>query len=81
MNGSYLSTVFSTQTQIRFVDYLTNIKLKRAGWLLLNTSMKVVEIAERLDYKDVGYFSKMFKKKYGVTPSEYRIPDDYTYQI
>lgn len=81
INSSYLSTVFSVQTQLRFIDYLTMVKLKRAGWLLQNTSMRVTEIAERLDYKDIGYFSRMFKKQYGVTPTEYRIPDDYTYQI
>jgi AraC-like DNA-binding protein len=43
--------------------------------------MKVAEVAARLDYKDIGYFSRVFKKQYGVTPTEYRIPDDYTYQI
>lgn len=81
INSSYLSTIFYSQTQLRFVDYLTTVKLSRAGWLLQNTEMKVTEIAERLDYKDVGYFSRMFKKQYGVTPTEYRIPDGYTYQI
>ena len=81
INSSYLSTVFSAQTQLRFVDYLTTVKLKRAGWLLQNTTMKITEIAERLDYKDIGYFSKMFKRQYGITPTEYRIPDNYTYQI
>jgi two-component system response regulator YesN len=81
INSSYLSTVFSAQTQLRFVDYLTTVKLKRAGWLLQNSAMKVTEVAARLDYKDIGYFSRMFKKQYGVTPTEYRIPDDYTYQI
>lgn len=81
INSSYLSTVFSAQTQIRFVDYLTTVKLKRAGWLLKNTDMKVAEIAERLGYKDIGYFSGGFKRHYGVTPTEYRIPNDYIYQI
>jgi two-component system response regulator YesN len=81
INSSYLSTVFSAQTQMRFVDYLTIVKLKRAGWLLQNSGMKVAEVASRLDYKDIGYFSRVFKKQYGVTPTEYRIPDDYTYQI
>ena len=81
INSTYLSTIFSVQTKLRFIDYLTAVKLKRAGWLLQNTSMKVTEIAARLDYKDIGYFSRVFKKQYGVTPTEYRIPDDYTYQI
>ncbi|MCH5212610.1 MAG: PLP-dependent transferase [Oscillospiraceae bacterium] len=81
INSSYLSTVFAAQTQQRFVDYLTTIKLKRAEWLLKNTDIKVTEIATRLDYKDIGYFSRLFKRQYGVTPTELRIPDDYTYQI
>ena len=81
MNSSYLSTVFTAHTQLRFVDYLTNIKLRRAAWLLRNTTLKVTDIAERLDYKDMSYFSRLFKKKYGVTPSDYRVPDSYNYQI
>lgn len=81
INSSYLSTVFSAQTQHRFVDYLTTVKLKRAGWLLLNTDLKIADISARLDYKDIGYFSRVFKKKYGMTPSEYKMPDDYTFQI
>lgn len=79
VNQSYLSTVFVAQTGIRFVDYITRVKLARAAWLLLNTGLKVGEIAERMDYKDTAYFSKQFKTIYLVTPSEYRIPD--TYQL
>lgn len=81
MNSSYLSTVFATQTGMRFVDYITTVRLKRAGWLLKNTEMKITEIALRLDYKDVGYFSQLFKKQYGIVPSQYRLPDNYNYQI
>lgn len=81
MNSSYLSTVFTAHTQQRFVDYLTNVKLRRAAWLLRNTNLKITDIAERLDYKDMGYFSRLFKKKYGITPSDYRIPDNYNYYI
>ncbi len=81
INKSYLSTVFIAQTQIRFVDYITNIKLIRAAWLLKNTQMKVSAVANRMDYKDTAYFSKQFKKSFGFTPSEYRMPDDYHYII
>ena len=81
MNSSYLSTVFTANTQQRFVDYLTNVKLHRAAWLLRNTTLKVTDICERLDYKDMGYFSRLFKKKYGITPSDYRVPDHYEYFI
>lgn len=81
INSSYLSTVFSAYTDIRFVDYITVVKMKRAGWLLRNTDMKIIEVADRLYYKDIGYFSRLFKKQYGITPSEYRIPENYSFEI
>ena len=81
INSSYLSTVFAAQTGMRFVDYLTAVKLKRAAYLLMNTTLSVSEIAERLDYKDIGYFSRLFKTRFGMPPSQYRIPYSYTYEI
>ncbi|MGN0695341.1 MAG: helix-turn-helix domain-containing protein [Oscillospiraceae bacterium] len=81
INSSYLSTMFTAQAEIRFVDYITAVKLHRAAWLLKKTDIKVVDIANRLDYKDIGYFSRQFKKLFGLTPSEYRIPDNYNFEI
>lgn len=81
VNSSYLSTVFAAQTGERFVDYLTSVRLKRAAYLLMNSNLNVSEIAARLDYKDIGYFSRLFKARYGIPPSQYRIPDNYTYEI
>lgn len=81
INSSSLSTIFAAQTGDRFVDYLTKVKLRRAGILLKHTMLPINEIAARLDYKDTGYFSRLFKKFYGMTPSEYRMPDGYDYQI
>ena len=81
MNSTYLSTVFTAQAEMRFVDYIITVKLKRAAFLLKTVSLKVTEIAERLGYKDMGYFSKIFKKQYGMTPTEYRTPDNYIYEI
>lgn len=81
INRSYLSTVFSAQIRVNFVDYVNTVKMKRAAFLLKHTKMKVIDIAGTLDYKDMGYFLKRFKKKYGVTPSQYRIPETYEFQI
>ena len=77
LSTSFLSTLFSTQVGFKFVEFVTYIKLKRACWLLKNTDLKVSETAERLGYKDVGYFSRLFKHQFGTTPSEFRIPEDY----
>lgn len=73
MNGSFLSTVFSAHTEIYLVDYLVNVKLRRAAYLLEQTPLKVAEIAARLHYKDTAYFSKIFKQKFGATPTEYKL--------
>ena len=81
INKSYLSTIFTAQTGIRFVDYISNVRLYRAAWLLKNTEMKINEIALRIEYKDVAYFSKLFKRKFGCSPSEYRLPDSYDFEI
>ena len=81
INKSYLSTVFVAQTNTRYVDYITNVKLMRAAWLLKNTDLKVSEIALRMDYKDIAYFSKQFKKYFSIIPSEYRMPDHYHFVI
>lgn len=81
LNRSYLSTVFAAQIGVNFVDYVNTVKMKRAAWLLKHTKMKVIDVAGVLDYKDMGYFLKRFKAKYGVTPSQYRIPETYEFQI
>lgn len=81
INSTYLSTVFIAQTNVRFVDYMNMVKLKRAAYMLLNTKLEIKEIADRLYYKDISYFSKLFKKKYGIVPSMFRIPADYNFQI
>lgn len=81
INRSYLSTVFSAQIGVNFVDYVNTVKMKRAAYLLKHTKMKVIDIAGVLDYKDMGYFLKRFKAKYGVTPSQYRLPETYEFQI
>lgn len=81
INKSYLSTVFVAQTNMRFVDYITCVKLTRAAWLLKNTDLKVSEIAQRMDYKDIAYFSRQFKKYFSIIPSEYRMPDSYHFII
>ncbi|SFB31820.1 two-component system, response regulator YesN [Acetitomaculum ruminis DSM 5522] len=79
-NVTFLSTIFAAQTGERFVDYVTKIKMKRAGLLLLNTNLTITYIGIELGYRDLGYFTKLFKKEYDCTPSAYRM-GYYDYQI
>ena len=53
-------------------EYLTFIRLQRAALELVSTDHTVTEIAFRCGFSDGNYFKDAFKKKYGVTPREYR---------
>lgn len=68
----YLSQIFKKETGELYSDYVTNIKINAAKRLLHSTDLMVYEIADKLHYKDNRYFSKLFEKKTGMKPSEFR---------
>lgn len=72
IHPSYLSKIFKGVTDQSFTEYVSNAKMKEAKRLLQTTTMRVYEISELLSYHDPGYFIKLFKKVYGVSPGEYR---------
>lgn len=69
--SSYLSTRFKHLFGMAFQDYVLIQRLERAKLLLLTTSLKNYEIAEKIGIEDVNYFNTRFKRKYGVTPKQY----------
>ena len=66
------STNFKRDMGISYVNFLTNVRLQKAVELLKTTDEKTYIIAEMVGYADQNYFSYVFKKKYGVSPSKYR---------
>ncbi len=72
MSGSHFSTLFSQTTGMTFTKYLIDLRMKKARELLNNTSMRSSEIAYAVGYNDPHYFSYLFKKCFGITPSEFR---------
>lgn len=72
MNPTYLSRYFKEKTHETFMEYDKRLKMERAEYLLTTTSMKTYEIAEKLGYKSVQHFSRIFKESSGMTPIEYR---------
>ncbi|MGU3472597.1 response regulator [Paenibacillus sp. D51F] len=72
VSPNYLSSVFKKDTGVSFVEYVTDRKISKAKEWLDNPNQPVSEIAERLGYFDKKYFREMFKRKTGMTPSEYR---------
>lgn len=81
INNTYLSNTFSTKTGIHYNDYVTSVKMARAEFLFKHSDFKTYEIGYQLGYKDINYFSKQFKKTYGISPTEYRNTDFSDYQI
>lgn len=69
---NHFSTIFSQETGETFVGYLTRIRLENACSQLSKTELKLREIAESSGYSEAHYFSYLFKKHYGMPPSEYR---------
>lgn len=72
ISAGYLSTLFQKQLSKGFVDYLNEIRIEHACTYLQQNFLKTYEIAYKVGFKDEKYFSKVFKKIKGQTPSEYR---------
>lgn len=69
---NHLSMIFSAQTGMTFIKYLTDLRMNKAMELLRCTSKRSVDISTEVGYKDPHYFSYLFKKTVGVTPTQYR---------
>jgi YesN/AraC family two-component response regulator len=72
LSPNHFSTVFSQETGETFIEYLTRTRLAKAGEMLKSTRAKSSEIAYSVGYSDPHYFSYVFKKNIGVSPSEFR---------
>ncbi len=69
---NYLSRKFREAAGIGVHDYLVFIRLRNAAFELITTDDSVTDIALRSGFSDSNYFKDVFKKKYGITPREYR---------
>jgi two-component system response regulator YesN len=71
INSSYLRSVFKKEVGMTVIDYLLLVRMNKAKELIRAGQIKLADIAEMIGYSDAGYFSKSFKKHYGLSPSEY----------
>ena len=72
MSPAYFSTMFRKETGITCVAYLTDVRLNKAVELLNQTNDKTYMIAQKVGYQEQNYFSYVFKKKFGVSPTKFR---------
>ena len=72
VSANHFSALFSQNMGQTFIEYLTSVRMNKARELLRCTSRRSSEIAGEVGYKDAHYFSYLFKKTQGITPSDYR---------
>lgn len=72
LSTTYVSEVFKRKTGENFSEYLIDYRIEIAKNLLKDIRYKVIDVSSRVGYKDSKYFSRLFKKKVGVNPSDYR---------
>ncbi len=72
VTSSYLSKFLKKETGLSFIDYLTNIRIKKAMYLMKDPTIKIYDVAELIGYSNQHYFCRAFKKVVGVSPTEYK---------
>ena len=71
-NATYFSALFKKETGQNFMDYLTELRISKAKTLLCRDDLSVQDVAELVGYRELKYFSRLFKKITGVSPSDYK---------
>ncbi|MGL4910828.1 MAG: response regulator transcription factor [Romboutsia sp.] len=72
MNESYLSRIFKDELGMTISDYIKLIRLDKATELLKQKEMRIKDVALSIGIQDQMYFSRLFTKKFNMTPSEYK---------
>ncbi len=72
INASYFSMMFKKYFGVNFVDYLTEIRINAARELLADPFLTTAEVGMMAGYENPNYFTRVFKKSTGMTPTEYR---------
>lgn len=71
ISASYLMHILKQATGKTFIEHLTEARISAAKELLCNSRYKIYEVCDKIGYRDVKYFSQIFKKQTGMTPREY----------
>lgn len=72
LNETYLSGLFKQHAGVTFSEYVTSLRMNKAGELLAQSELKLTDIAMLVGISSSSYFSTSFKKYYGMSPKEYR---------
>jgi len=71
-NENYYNRILKDKLGVTYLEYVQDIRLKKAHRLLKSTKLTIDEVADQVGYQNKGYFYKIFVDKYGVTPAKLR---------
>lgn len=72
LNADYFSRLFLSIVGVRPMDYIINKRLERAQLLIMTSSLGLKEVAESVGIPSIHYFSRLFKRRFGIPPGQYR---------
>lgn len=72
LSPAHFSTIFSQEMSVKFIDYLTEVRIEKVKELLRSSDEKIINIAFSVGYSEPNYLSYLFKKREGLTLKEYR---------
>ena len=72
ISAKYLSALFKKEIEMTIADYIEHRRMEEASAMLLYSDFSYAEIADTLSYSSQSYFSKIFKRHFGLTPMQYR---------
>lgn len=72
VSSFYLSKLFKEETGETFINYVTDRRLEKGRIMLCETELSIKEISAEIGYNDQNYFSRIFKNKFGISPTDFR---------
>ena len=71
LSPNYIRKIFKDETGQTILEYITQVRMKKAAEMMKDPSLKVADISRNVGYESVSYFGQLFKQYFGVTPKEY----------
>ncbi len=72
LSPGYLSRILKQQSGLSFIEYLTRMRVTKAAQLMIDPAVKIYEVAEMVGFSSQHYFSRSFKRVFGIPPTDYR---------